>query len=484
MTEINLDRLFNPESLAMIGASDTPGKWGFIILMNILKGGFRGRFYPVNPKRESILGVPCYPCIADVPGPVDAVLITTPAHLVSGLIDECGAKGVPYAVVVTSDFSEAGPEGARLEREIVAKAAGYGMRVIGPNTMGLFSSKPSLHALMPPVMPLRGSVSMFSQSGNVGVQMLGWGINEGVGFEKFISSGNEGDLNCEDYLAYFAHDPDTRVILAYIEGVELNSRLVPLARRTSKEKPILVFKGGRTEIGRKAAASHSGSMAGSAAVYSSVFRQTGMIEAPSSQGLMDCAKAFAAYPIPKGYRVGILTRGGGWGVITADACEENGLIIPKLPEAQTRILDGILPKYWNRDNPVDMVAVISEQTYLDCLEVLAGWDGIDAVIALQGSARTADDFPETIRGTPELMAAVKTIRAFLNAQNDRSDPIVECMAELVRRTGKPFIGVNTCSAEEHRRSYLDYGVVSYPTPERAVRVLRLMADYGRFLGSA
>ena len=189
----NLDTLFNPCSLALVGASANPIKWGFIVLFNILKGEFEGLVYPVNPKLDSILGLPCYPSLEAIPEPVDLVVITTPAATVSSLIDECGRKKVPHVVVITSDFSETGPEGARMEQEIVEKAHRYGMRLVGPNTMGIFSARTNLHALMPPVMPLHGSLSMFSQSGNVGVQMLYWGINKGVGFNKFVSSGNEGD---------------------------------------------------------------------------------------------------------------------------------------------------------------------------------------------------------------------------------------------------------------------------------------------------
>ena len=320
MNERNLDLLFNPKSVALIGASATPFKWGSIIPLNILKGNYHGKVFPVNPRLETVLGYKCYPSVAEIPEPVDVALVFTPAPTVTAIVEQCGKKGIPFMVVITADFSETGPAGAALEADVIKMAQKYGMRIVGPNSMGIFSSQKELHALMPPTMPLKGPVAMVSQSGNVGVQMLAWGMDEGVGFEKFVSSGNEGDLNSADYLAYFAHDDTTRVILAYMEGVGPGLDLYPVARQAALQKPVLLFKGGRTRTGGKAAASHSGAIAGSNRVFKAAMRQAGVIEIQTSQAMMDCAKAFSNLPLPKGNRVGILTRGGGWGVITSDAC--------------------------------------------------------------------------------------------------------------------------------------------------------------------
>jgi acyl-CoA synthetase (NDP forming) len=483
MDDLDLDRLFHPKNIAMIGASATFGKWGSIILFNILNGGFDGNVYPVNPKQRSIMELTCYPTVGDIPEPVDLAMITTPAKIVPSLIDECGAKGVPYVIVVTSNFSETGPEGARLEHEIVKKARSYGMRIVGPNTMGIFSASLDLHALMPPVIPLRGPVSMLSQSGNLGTQMLAWGESEGVGFEKFVSSGNEGDLTCIDYLKYFAKDDATKVILAYLEGVGPDSELLLVAREIARKKPIIVFKGGRTTIGEKAAASHSGAMAGSSHIYRAVFRQAGMIEAATSQGLMDCAKAFSSLPVPRGNRVAILTRGGGWGVITADACEENGLVVPPLPDDLVKRFNGILPEYWSHGNPIDMVAVITPEPMLQCLEILAKWEGIDAIIVAGGSGGMTMKYPNKSRLPEEFKTAL--VGAFNPAKTDfqSQDPTALLIKDLVGQTGKPIINVSLGSPDSGRESLEDYQPVSFPTPERAVRVLRLMAEYRRFLDS-
>jgi len=319
MHDINLDHLFNPKNIALIGASSTPFKWGSIIPLNIFKGNYQGNVFPVNPGVETVLGHRCYPSVEDIPGPVDVALIFTPAPTVPAIVEQCGKKGIPFLVIITADFSETGPAGAALEARVIETAQKHGLRLVGPNSMGIFSSQTELHALMPPTMPLKGPASMLSQSGNVGVQMLAWGTDEGVGFDKFVSSGNEGDLNSADYLAYFAHDDATRVILAYLEGIGPGMDLYPIAREAALQKPVLLFKGGRTQAGGKAAASHSGAIAGSNRVFKAAMHQAGVIQIQTSQAMMDCAKAFSNLPLPQGNRVGILTRGGGWGVITSDA---------------------------------------------------------------------------------------------------------------------------------------------------------------------
>jgi acyl-CoA synthetase (NDP forming) len=452
MADPNLDRLFNPKTIVMIGASANPLKWGFVILLNILKGNYTGTVYPVNPNEESILGYKCYPTVGNIPEPIDLAIITTPAKVVPPIIDECGAKGIPFAIVISSDFSETGSEGAKLESDVVTRAGKYGIRLVGPNSMGIFSSKSNLHAQMPPLMPLHGDISMFSQSGNLGVQMLGWGAEEGVGFEKFVSTGNEGDLNCVDYLRYLGQDDDTKVILGYLEGIDPGMKLLPVAGETSRKKPIIVFKGGRTAAGGRAAATHTGAMAGTSKIFKAAFRQAGMLEVKTSQALLDCAKAFSNCPLPRGNRVGIITRGGGWGVITVDACEENGLKIPSLPENIVKKLNKILPKYWSRGNPIDLVATIDRDPYLDCLEILADWDGIDAVLAL-GAGQRAPKYPysKKVKGPQPLLNAIQRASKYFDHLAKKPDWILEGIAKLVKRTGKPIIVVSIGPETSHSK---------------------------------
>jgi len=480
MDHLQLDRLFNPKTIAMIGASSVPGKWGFMVLLNILKGGYAGTVYPVNPKGESILGLPCYRSIGEIPGTVDLAIITVPASSVSSLIDDCGKKEIPNVIVITSDFSETGHGGAILERHIVEKARGYGMRIVGPNTMGVFSAGPRLNALMPPVEPLHGPVSMFSQSGNVGTQMLSWGAEEGVGFEKYVSSGNEGDLTCEDYLRYFGQDSASRVILAYLEGVDPGSRLLPVAREISPRKPVIVFKGGRTRAGAHAAASHSGAIAGALGIYQAVFRQAGMIEVSSTQGLVDCAKAFSLCPVPRSNRVAVLTRGGGWGVITADALEENGLLLPPLPGDLVEKLDRILPRYWSRGNPIDMVAVVTAEPFMACLEILAQWEGVDAVLALGG--RTGKLAMGSFRSQEVLsrLGIEETALARMEATFSEGQRKVNALLrQLMEQIGKPIISVTMGSNDGEPTESEERRTITYPTPERAVRALAALWQYRR-----
>ena len=482
MPALNLDSLFNPRSIAMIGASATPGKWGNIILLNILKGNFKGTIYPVNPKAEKILGFPCFPSVADIPESVDMALITTPSHTILPLIDACGEKGIPYLVVVTSNFSEAGEAGVLLEKEMIDKARQYGIRIVGPNTMGVFGAESRLHALMPMLMPIKGSVSMFSQSGNVGVQMMDYGQKEGVGFEKFVSSGNEGDLNCVDYLGYFAEDEKTKVILGYIEGVDPGTDFLPAVQRISGRKPIIMLKGGRTNVGSRAAASHTGSLAGRREVNKAAFRQAGIMEVQGSLELIDCAKAFANYPVPKGNRVGIITRGGGWGVITADSCEESGLVVPPLTEELITQIDPLLPDYWNRNNPVDLVATVANDPMPAIIRMIAEWDGVDAVIVLGAGFRSFEfEYDKELTEPPELMKAIGFMTELFSKSADKPDNILQLIADLVKQTGKPIISVSTGSQYSHKEFTEKYGIVSFPTPERAVRALKMMVDYHRVI---
>ena len=481
MHDINLDHLFNPKNIALIGASSTPFKWGSIIPLNIFKGNYQGNVFPVNPGVETVLGHRCYPSVEDIPGPVDVALIFTPAPTVPAIVEQCGKKGIPFLVIITADFSETGPAGAALEARVIETAQKHGLRLVGPNSMGIFSSQTELHALMPPTMPLKGPASMLSQSGNVGVQMLAWGTDEGVGFDKFVSSGNEGDLNSADYLAYFAHDDATRVILAYLEGIGPGMDLYPIAREAALQKPVLLFKGGRTQAGGKAAASHSSAIAGSNRVFKAAMHQAGVIQIQTSQAMMDCAKAFSNLPLPQGNRVGILTRGGGWGVITSDACEENGLHVPPLPEDLIKKFDSLLPSYWSRGNPVDMVATISHDPFLECLEILANWNDIDAIIAL-GAVRATVKFPfsDKVTGPPEVTDTIKKALRFRQAMAAQPDAILTGIKNLTKLTGKPIVAVSTGPDILHRETLRDYQVVSFPTPERAVRVMSHMVDYAAF----
>lgn len=305
-TSAELDCLFNPRNVAVIGASKNIMKWGCIILANIITGGYKGDIYPINPKEKEIQGFKAYPDVCDVPGEVDLAMIVTPARTVPDVMKRCAKKGVKAVVVVPGGFSEEGGGGLELEREVVKIAEAGKIRMVGPNTMGVFSGNLSMCAMMPPVRPLPGAISFVSQSGNLGTQLLGLGQMHEVGFSKFASSGNEAALFTEDYIEYFGADPQTKVVLAYIEGLDHGRKFLEIAKKVTRKKPLVVFKGGQTDAGARAARSHCGAMAGRDSIYNAAFKQAGAIRAATPDEMLDLARALVSLPLPKGNRVGII----------------------------------------------------------------------------------------------------------------------------------------------------------------------------------
>jgi acyl-CoA synthetase (NDP forming) len=478
ISEPDFDLLFNPSSIALIGASNNIGKWGAIIFLNILLGGYPGRLYPVNPKEEKILGHKAYGRVTQISDPVDLAIIAIPAHLILESVQDCICKGIRMAIVITSDFSETGEAGAKLEKELTAMARAAGLRLVGPNTMGIFSSAASLTALMPPVRPRKGGVSLVSQSGNIGTQMLGWGEKFGVGFSKYVSGGNEGDLRSEDYLGFLGQDPETRVILLYIEGLDDGRGFFEKARKITPHKPIVAFKGGRTLAGSRAAKSHSGAMAGVKKIYEAAFRQAGILWASTPEEMLEWGAAFSSLPPLRGNRVAILTRGGGWGVITADACNEVGLEVPPLDGSIIRSLDRLLPSYWSRGNPVDMVATIRSESYMECLELLISWDEVDGVISLSGHAGPLARIIAEVRERGDMIRLPEQLENIAQKVSTGGAQIYQRVCELVRKYRKPIfaLGPNV----EGGNGSSDSAVAQFRTPEGAAKAAGALYQYNRY----
>ncbi len=471
-----LDVLFHPKSVALVGASNTFSKWGFIIPACILSGGYQDKLYPVNPKEDTILGRKVYPQVSAIPDEVDLAIIVTPAPQVPAVIEDCGRKGVKSLVVITSDFSETGEEGAKAEEEIVALARKYDMPMVGPNSMGIVSTSPSLYAMMAPFTPQAGPISMASQSGNVGTKMMIDSSNQGVGVNKFASSGNEGDITICDYLEYFGQDPETKIIALYIEGIDDGQRFIELAKNITPKKPIIVLKGGRTRAGGKAAASHTGALAGSTAVYESMFRQCGIIQAYTTQEVVDFAYGFAACPLPPGRRVAILTRGGGWGVLSADFCEDMGLEVSPLPQPVVEHLDKVLPPYWSRGNPVDMVATLNLTDFGDALKLLLENSTYDSVIGLGISVKpvSPDLFSSTIPNSID-MEQMQAMQKFVS---DAGESQVREIMTAMKQHQKPVILVGTPAELEPMENGTPINI--FPDPERAVHILSAMVRYAEY----
>jgi acyl-CoA synthetase (NDP forming) len=483
----NLDVLFNPRSIALIGASNNPFKWGFIIPTNILTGQYSGKLFLVNPYEKKVLNREVYPSVNAISEDIDVAVVVTPSSTVASVTEECARKGVKAEIVITAGFGETGAEGAKLEKEVVSIASRAGIALVGPNTMGVYSSEVSLYALMPPVRPKPGAVALVSQSGNLGTQLLDMGEQVGLGFTKFASSGNEAAIRTEDYIEYYGKDPDTRVIIAYIEGLkgtDGGTRFMEVAREITKKKPIIVFKAGRSEAGAKAAMSHSGAIAGSRQIYEDAFRQLGIIQASTIEQLLDLAKAFEGSPLPKGKRVGILTWGGGYGVVTADACEEAGLEVARLSPALISELDKVLPPYWSKGNPVDLVGTLDGKAHLKCLNLLAGSDDVDATIVL-GLVAGASRFVEIMITSPGL-PDIKGASAFGKMFEKGDEDIINEISRLVVLYDKPVVTVTLTSvkSEVNEAMMRKKNILAYSTPERAAKALSKLYEYQRYLYNA
>lgn len=376
--------LFEPASIVIVGASEAPVKWGFRILFNTLEGGYQGKLYGVNPKHGELLGVPCFPNIEALPETPDLAMIVIPPQGVCPALRACVAKGIPAVVVITAGFDELEDSEAKaMQEEMREIAAREGLLLIGPNCAGVASPAPySMYAGMIARYPGPGGLSVVSQSGNVGSTVLTWAQLHQVGVARFMSSGNEAVTRTEDCLSFFADDDRTASVLTYVEGTRNGRRFFDVLRKVTAKKPLVLIKGGRSQAGMKAAQSHTGSMASETRVFKAACRQAGVTVVDDVYEAMEIGAAFLRQPLPKGRRVGIVSQGGGWGVITADACMEAGLEVPPLDAETMHELDGFMPAWWNRNNPVDLVAANDLFLLSKAVESVMKSPGIDAVILL------------------------------------------------------------------------------------------------------
>ena len=481
-----LDAVFDPKSVAVIGASSTFGKWGQIILSNIVAGKFQGKIFPVNPKEKIICGLPVYKHIYDIAEPVDLAFITTPAKTIPGILKECGKKRIKGVVLITSGFSETDEAGKKLERQVVDICREENVTLVGPNTMGIICPYAGLFATGTHTRPRKGSVAFVSQSGNLGNQLIHWAEQQGIGVSVFVGSGNEAALACTDYLEYLERDPHTNIIILYIESVGDGRHFLDVAKRINRKKPVIVLKGGKTKAGRTAAASHTGSMSGEHSAFRAACRQAGVLDVRFPTELLDLSAGFSSLPLPKGNRIGIVTRGGGWGVVTADECNQRGLIIPDIPESIIETIGKYLPPFWSRGNPVDLVGSRDLDVPLVAVEELLKWDGIDAVISL-GIVGRFEYVRLLTQSTREVDKAVSS--EFLDQMetfsHEYEKTYIAKIVELMEAYEKPVIGVSLANTGEGVVRPVDgrrYSGVFYQTPENAVNVIARMVTYNRFVG--
>jgi acetyl coenzyme A synthetase (ADP forming)-like protein len=374
-----------PRSVAVIGAGRKRRTIGGEVFHNLMDGGFNGPVYPVNPSADVVQSVHAYKSILDIPGPVDLAVIVVPAKLVMAAATECAQKGVHGMVVITAGFAEAGPAGREMQHELMGIAREHGMRVIGPNCMGVINTHDDIrmNATFSPNAPMQGNVGFLSQSGALGLAVIEYANSLSLGLSTFISVGNKADLSGNDFIQYWADDPATDVIALYLESIGNPRKFARISRRVGRQKPILVVKSGRSTAGARATSSHTGALLGASDVtVDALFKQAGVIRTDTLGEFFDVATLLANQPRPKGNRVAILTNGGGPGILCADACEADGLVVPQVPDEIKAKLAEFLPPEAGYNNPVDMIAAAPPESFRKALKILAEWDGIDAIIIL------------------------------------------------------------------------------------------------------
>jgi len=450
-----LNGLLRPKSVAVVGASATPGKIGYTVLDNLLTGGYKGPIYPINPSGGEILGLKVYATMAEVPGPVDAAIITVPAKFVSGVIDDCGKKGVKGLIVITSGFSEVGRRD--MEEEIVSKAHSYGMRILGPNIVGTLSNSDKLNASFAPFLPLAGKSTLVSQSGALLIAIDASSFTRRVGFDKLISIGNMSDVDFADLITWLNDDENTACITLYIEGFKNGRTFIDASRKA--KKPIIALKAGVSAHGAAAAASHTGSLAGAAKVYGAAFQQAGVIQATDLNNLFDRSLALSLLPPMKGDNLLIITNGGGVGVLATDSAERYGVPLKFAPADVQEQLKKHMPEFGSAKNPVDLTGMAGREWYTDSVRYAFSHPWVDGLAVL---------YCET-------------------AMTDPSD-IAQGIKQAVVESGvtdKPvtvsFVGGER--SEKAMQWLIENGIPAYGAPDIAINAIAALREYARMQAS-
>lgn len=446
---MSLHALFSPASIAVIGATDRPGSVGRALMENLTR--FKGRLVAVNPKRSDVLGVQAFPSLSAVGESVDLAVIVTPAPTVPGLVEECAACGVKSVLILTAGFRETGPEGAALEDRIHEIAARNGMRIAGPNCLGIMTPHLGLNATFSASDAMPGSVAFLSQSGALCTAILDWSHSQNVGFSAFVSAGSMVDIGWGDLIRHFGEDPHTRSIVIYMESVTDAARFVKAAREVAARKPIVVIKVGRTEAAARAAASHTGAMTGSDAVLDAAFKQCGILRVDTVEQLFDTAEYLSKQPLPQGSRLAILTNAGGPGALAADAASLLGAEVPDLDPSTIEACNGFLPAPWSHGNPIDVLGDADARRYADALQAAAqdpNIDGLLTILTPQAMTKPLESAHEVVRasrtlGKPLICSwmggvSVKEARDVLNAASiptcDYPDEAARAFVQLWQRT--------------------------------------------------
>ncbi len=451
----NLDKIFAPHRVAVIGASDTPTSVGYTVLRNLVGSGFRGVVYPVNPKREAVQGIHAYNDIASLPHPPDLAVVCTPAQTVPGIVRACGEAGTPGVVIISAGFREVGEEGRLLEQKILEEKARFdGMRILGPNCLGIIVPGLHLNASFATATPEVGHLGFISQSGALCTSVLDWAIDGGIGFSYFVSVGNMLDVGMGDLIDYLGSQTETRSIILYIESISEAREFMSATRAFARTKPIVAFKSGRFAESAAAAASHTGAMAGVDAVYEAAFRRAGIERIFEIEDMFDCAELLARQQPPKGARLAIITNAGGPGVMTTDALIERDGELAALSQETMDALDSFLPTCWSRGNPVDVLGDAPPERFARAVEVVLKDKEVDAVLVIL---------------TPQAM----------------TDPTAtaEAVARVATKANKPTVAAWMGGRAVSRGTQIlsEAGIPAYNTPEKAVRAFMHLVSYARNL---
>jgi acetyl coenzyme A synthetase (ADP forming)-like protein len=471
-----LDAFFKPKSVAVVGATKRINKAGHVIFKNFVenkrRGVFEGEVFPVNPNEDSILGFTCYPTLTKIPGKLELVVIVVPANIVPKIMEDAASKKVKVAVIISSGFSEIGNH--TLENKIVATAKKAGIRVLGPNCLGVYDTRTGVDMLFLPETkilttgdevvatprPLKGDIAIATQSGAFGVSALDYLTGRQIGVSKFVSFGNKCDVDEAEMLHYLLYDDETKVILLYVEDIKSGREFIKVAQRVTKKKPIVALKAGRTEAGARAAASHTGAMAGSDKIYDAVFAQTGILRAKDMEEFFDAGKALAMQPPADGDNVGIITDAGGPGIMAVDECELKGLTVKRFSESTIQKFErlkkeGKLPKFATNSNPVDVTGSATSEMFEYATEILFQDPEIHGIILLG------------LHHTPAL-------------QEDYIDKV----AKVASKYNKPIVACDIGETEMalHTRFRFDkLGIPAYSSPEDAARAMNALVKYGLYL---
>jgi acetyltransferase len=457
MVTTNLDHIFNPQSIAVVGASEEEGSVGQILMRNLTQTSFEGQVYPVNLRRDTVMGIKAYAKVRDIPGPVDLAVIATPAKTVPSIIEECGKAGILGIIIISAGFREIGKKGEALERKLKSLQEKYNLRIVGPNCLGVIRPKSNLNATFTENQPKAGNIAFLSQSGALGSAILDFASSQNIGFSSFVSVGSMIDVDFGDLIDYFGTDPHTRSIIMYIEGITDARKFMSAARHFAKTKPLIVVKAGKFTESAKAAASHTGSLAGSDLVYDAAFKRAGIVRVNEISDLFNAAEVLGMQPLPQGPHLAIITNAGGPGVMATDALIARGGKLAQLSQDTIKQLNNILPPYWSHGNPIDLLGDADAERYCTVMDLCLADRNVDGILIIY---------------TPQATAAASTIARSITSMCDARE--VHNKTILTS-----FMGAE--KVEEANQILVDNGYPTFLTPEHAIATYIYMYQYKRNL---